>query len=541
MQNGEAYITVKDHKENFPEKVAFRLINPSKSEIGKLSKKLLDGINKELRAKVDVNQWKNTSEVINWFNNIRNKNECSFVCFDIENFYPSISPELLDKSIQFAKEHTNISADDLYIILQSRKTLLFHNKEQWVKKGTNEDFDVPMGCYDGAEVCELVGIYILNQLGSLPVENNIGLYRDDGLGVLRNCTGRQSDLTRKKIIKIFKDNGLNIVIRVNQNVVNFLDVTFDLQKGTYMPYMKPKNSPAYINALSNHPPSIKTSLIKSISKRLSTISYDLETFEKSTKAYQEALTKSGFKEKLEFQNSIETRPEEQTRRKNRKRKIIWFNPPYSESVKSNIGRQFLNLISRHFPTQNKLNKIFNKNTVKVSYSCMKNVGAIISSHNKNLLHPRIDQSGCNCQNKSGCPLNSTCLTPKIIYLATITNNIDDEKKFYIGISEPPFKVRWKNHCRDCNFLKYRTSTELSKYFWDLKDNGKNAKIEWSCLKNVYGRSCASFCRLCLEEKLHILEFNDQENLLNKRSEFVNKCRHQNKYLLKNAHTFDSND
>ena len=64
--------------------------------------------------------------------------------------------ELLYKSVQFAKEITSISDEDLDIIMQSRKTLLFHNQEPWVKRG-DKDFDLPMGCYDGEEVCELVG------------------------------------------------------------------------------------------------------------------------------------------------------------------------------------------------------------------------------------------------------------------------------------------------------------------------------------------------------------------------------------------------
>ena len=65
------------------------------------------------------------------------------------NFYPSVTLELLNKTIQFAKEITPISDENLNIIMQSRKTLLFHNQEPWVKREGEEDFDVPMGCYDG--------------------------------------------------------------------------------------------------------------------------------------------------------------------------------------------------------------------------------------------------------------------------------------------------------------------------------------------------------------------------------------------------------
>ena len=63
--------------------------------------------------------------------------------------------------------------------MQPRKTLLFNNSKPWVKKTGNENFDVPMGCYDGAEVCELVGTYILNKLKNITNKENIGLYRDD--------------------------------------------------------------------------------------------------------------------------------------------------------------------------------------------------------------------------------------------------------------------------------------------------------------------------------------------------------------------------
>ena len=87
--------------------------------------------------------------------------------FDVESFYPSISLKRFTDSINFAKDYINISTEDLNIIIQSRKTLLFFNNEPGVKKDGDEDFDVPMGSYDGAEVCELVGSYILNLLGNI--------------------------------------------------------------------------------------------------------------------------------------------------------------------------------------------------------------------------------------------------------------------------------------------------------------------------------------------------------------------------------------
>ena len=105
--------------------------------------------------------------------------------FDIENFYPSITLELLNNAIKFASEKCTISENDLSIIMQSRQTLLFYDKQPWVKKTGTENFDVPMGCYDGAEVCELVGCYILNQLSTVMRKELFGLYHDDGLGIMK--------------------------------------------------------------------------------------------------------------------------------------------------------------------------------------------------------------------------------------------------------------------------------------------------------------------------------------------------------------------
>ena len=96
----------------------------------------------------------------------------------------------------------------------------------------DEDFDIPMGCYDGAEICELVGIYIQNKLCKLMNKKDFGLYRDDGLGILRNTSGPEADRKRKSIIKIFKECGLSITCEVNKKIVDFLDVRFNSNKPT---------------------------------------------------------------------------------------------------------------------------------------------------------------------------------------------------------------------------------------------------------------------------------------------------------------------
>ena len=81
---------------------------------------------------------------------------------------------------------TEIIDQDLAMIMQARKTLLFQNTESWVKKSGTEDFDVPIGCYDCAEVCELVGSNMLNYLKHDMNKESIGLYIENGLGIFHN-------------------------------------------------------------------------------------------------------------------------------------------------------------------------------------------------------------------------------------------------------------------------------------------------------------------------------------------------------------------
>ena len=104
----------------------------------------------------------NTSSAIEWYHNIKQK--CSFVVFNIENFYQSISTKLFDEAASFAKLYYDFSSNELEMIMHSRKTLLSWQGSTWVKKEGDEDFDIPMGCYDDAETCEMVGIYIQNKL-----------------------------------------------------------------------------------------------------------------------------------------------------------------------------------------------------------------------------------------------------------------------------------------------------------------------------------------------------------------------------------------
>ena len=141
---------------------------------------------------------------------------------------------------------------------------------------------------------------------------------------------------------------------------------------------------------------------------------------------------------------------------------------------------------------------------------------------------------CNCRNKAQCPLENKCLTEKLIYQAEIVNDTDNEKKRYIGLAETTFKQRYSNHLKSFKHKKYSKETELSKYVWELKDNNRNPTVNWTILKSFKSRLNSNRCILCLSEKMFIIKNLDDVDLLNKRSEFISKCRHINKYMLKNV-------
>ena len=107
--------------------------------------------------------------------------------------------------------------------------------------------------------------------------------------ILRNVNGQQIDHTRKNIIKIFKDVGFGSDIETNSKVVDFLDITFNLNNGIYKPYKKPNDRLLYINKSSNHPPQIINQLPKIISDRLSRNSSNKEVFNTAKGEYEEAI------------------------------------------------------------------------------------------------------------------------------------------------------------------------------------------------------------------------------------------------------------
>ena len=175
-----------------------------------------------------------------------------------------------------------------------------------------------------------------------------------------------------------KDLGFQSEIETNLKEVNLLDVTFNLNSGLYKRYKKPSDQLLYVTTSSNHPPQVIKQLPNSINRKLIENSSNKTVFNACKNEYEEALLKSGYKSNLEFQKEISSEKKNRRRRRN----IIWFNPLFSQTVKTNVARLFLRLLDKHFPGSHILRKLFNRNTIKVSFSCMGNVAYIIKKHNQ---------------------------------------------------------------------------------------------------------------------------------------------------------------
>ena len=179
-------------------------------------------------------------------------------------------------------------------------------------------------------------------------------------------------------------------------------------------------SPSYININSNHTKAIIKQVPKAVNLRIRNLPANEEIFRKGSKMYTYK------EEKMPNDNNKEIKKE--NRRKNRKRRIIWFNPPFCRLTNINIGKYFLKLVDKYFKHGNKLHKIFNRKTLKISYSCTKTIFQIINSHNKNITEDFQDQINnrnnnnnnngikkeCNCKSRDNCPMNGLCNLNNVI-------------------------------------------------------------------------------------------------------------------------------
>ena len=129
--------------------------------------------------------------------------------------------------------------------------------------------------------------------------------------------------------------------------------------------------------------------------------------------------KNGYNTNLRFDRTCNDKNNK--KKKMRKRKITCFNSPFNSNVATNVEKTFLTLIGKHFPKDKMLSKISNRNTIKVSYSCLPNVKQTISNNNHRL--PQLyrikesthDSKLCNCRQENSCPLDGKCLTKCVVY------------------------------------------------------------------------------------------------------------------------------
>ena len=222
------------------------------------------------------------------------------------------------------------------------------------------------------------------------------------------------------------------------------------------------------------------------------------------------------------------------RKRVRKRVITWFNPPFDMKVKTNVGRKFRTMVEECFPEGHKLRKIFNKNTLKLSYSCMPNVKRKIDQHNHSLLHGKQnDPKPCVCTNYE-CPLDKRCRQADIVYQASVTDarNNQTNTETYIGMTALEFPARYANHRLSFRNKKYRSSTKLANHVWKLKDSKcTDYAIRWKVVDRAPAyNNISKKCHLCLLERYYII-YHPEMASLNEAPKLTSKCRHFDKFLL----------
>ena len=537
----DSFVTLKDHKPSFRSNPQCRLLNPTKPELGKVSKKILDKINLGLRSVTKLKQWRRTKETRDWFIGLRQKHTLTFLKFDVEAMYPSISEELLSNALEWARTLVEVTEEEVEVINTTKKALLYSEGQPWTKRG-EQAFDIPMGSFDGAECCEAVGLYLLHLLQETGVD--LGLYRDDLLGVTK-LKGRPLDRMRQRIQAIFEENGLKVIGTVGLEATDFLDIFLDLRAGTYRSFVKEGDLPIYVHSQSNHPPSVLKNIGPGVNKRLSMLNANQELFDQAVPVYQEALRRSKHSHQMEFSKepyrpassgiSLQEPTPAQPAKRRRRRDIIYWNPPYSMNVKTNIGARFLNLIDQCFPRGSLMGKVFNRSNLKLSYRTCPNMKQVLAKHNKMVLaasEPKEEVRTCDCpkatREAGTCPLQGHCLDKNIVYQATVAEikpNGEQVVENYVGCCATMWKERYRNHNKSFNHRKYKGETILSTHIWDIKDRGSNYTLSWKILdRGSPFTPVTRVCMLCTKEKFYIIR-RPELSSLNSRQEVGSHCAH----------------
>ena len=179
----------------------------------------------------------------------------------------------------------------------------------------------------------------------------------------KNKSGTELERIKKSLQKTFKDCGLEMVAESNLKIVNYLDVTLNLNNGSFRPYHKPGDIIHYISIESNHPSNLINHLPVSIETRLSNNFSNENIFKEAAIYYEDTLNKAGYINKLIY-HYPSANNQENKNKKNHQRNVIWFNPSYSKSVATRIDQSFPHLLDAHFPKNHNFSEIFDRNTVK---------------------------------------------------------------------------------------------------------------------------------------------------------------------------------
>ena len=439
-----------------------------------VSKVILQKIIDKVKTETKLQSWQSTQETLDWFLELPRGKNLSFLSYDIENFYPSITPEVLKKSLDFAKQYINITEDEMNIIMHSRKSFLEWQGKTYVKKDTNGNFEVTQGGFDSCQACEIVGLFLLSQITKIITPTSkTGLYRDDGL-ICGPANGRSMEITRQKLVKLMKENGFKITWQVNIKRVEFLDVVLDLIARNHLPFRKPNDGiPQYVHRLSNHPPAVSKKLPEMINNRISSLSSNEEIFEAHKDIYQTALKNSSYNYQMKYNPSAG----KGNKKGRRRRKVIWFNPPWSSNIKTPVGKYFLDAVNSCFPEGHPLHKLYNRATLKISYRTVRNLQSYINAHNKKILDPPNERKpSCNCKprDKINCPVPGACNSYNVIYQVDV--EVDGEIKTYFG-QAMDLKRRIYQHRGAFKNENSPHQTALSKYIWKLKKSNRHFNIK----------------------------------------------------------------
>ena len=183
-----------------------------------------------------------------------------------------------------------------------------------------------------------------------------------------------------------------------------------------------------------------------------------------------------------------------------------------------------------------MHKIINTNNVKISYSCLPNIGKRLAKLNtKKLSVAQVqvpNEGDCRCRQE--CPVDGECKDSNLIYSASVSSMENGQEKVgkYYGQTSTTFISRYRNHMHSFKNKKLEKATELSKYIWNLKENKIKFEIFWKIERkaNPY-QPGGIFCHLCTSEAIAIGFHQGNECLINSKDEILSRCRHRDKWKL----------